>query len=132
MGPFRRQLIILLATATPAMAEVCTVARPGWAIADGPVGPWGELLFFATSVPALVMLAALVAGWVFRQQIFFLIAMLIAVVCLAPRYWPVDPDLLAAGQTEGCMGPSTLVIALLALIWCAALAGVFLRHKGAT
>ncbi len=132
MGPFRRQLIALLATATPAVAEVCDKARPGWTPADGAVGLWGELAAFMVTPAFGVMVVALVAGWYFRQQMLLAAVMLAAVVFAVPRHLPVNPDLIAAARVEGCMGDGTLVIGLLGLIWLGAMAGLFLRRKGVT
>ncbi len=132
MGPVRRQLILFLATATPAMAEVCDKTRSGWTPAHRPVGLWGEAAVFATSLAALVMLAALLVGWYFRQHLLLSGVMLAAVVLAIPRHWPVNQDLIAVARAEGCMGPPTLVIGLLALIWLGAIGGLFLRHKGVT
>lgn len=117
-------------TATPAFAEVCDKARPGWDPADGPLGIWGELLVFATSPAMLLVIAALAAGWYFRQSLLLSAAMLAALVFAVPQRWPVNPDLVAAARSEGCMGPPTLVIGLLGLVWCLALAGMLLRRKG--
>jgi hypothetical protein len=130
MGPVRRQLILLLATASPALAEVCDKTRPGWAAANGPVSAPGELLVFATTPAALLLVLALSAGWYFRQQLLLSAVMLAALVFIIPQRWPVNPDLLNAARTEGCVGPPTLVIGFLALIWCGAVAGLIVRRKG--
>jgi hypothetical protein len=132
MGPFRRQLALFIATATPAMAEVCDKTRPGWAPDDGPLGIWGEVLVFVTTPALLVIIIALIAGWYFRQHLLLSAVMLAAVVFAVPQYVPVNPELVAAAQAEGCMGPPTLVIGLLGLIWFCAMAGLFLRRKGVT
>lgn len=130
MGPFRRQLILCLLTTTPAMAEVCDKANPGWTPADGPVSGLGELIAFATTPAGLLMLVAVGAGWYFRQQILLSAVMLAALVFAIPRIWPVNLDLTNAARAEGCMGPPTLVIGFLALIWCIAVAGLLFRRKG--
>jgi hypothetical protein len=130
MGPLRRQLILLLASASPALAEVCDKTRPRWAAADGPVSAPGELLVFATTPAALLLLAALAAGWYFRQQLLLSATMLACLVFIIPQKWPVNPDLLNAARGEGCIGPPTLVIGFLGLIWCLAAAGLMFRRKG--
>jgi len=131
MGPVRRQLIILLATATPAIAEVCDKDRPHWSTADGPVSQWGEALYFLTTLPPILLIAALGAGWVFRQPVLFNGVTIIALVLLFPLLFPLNPQGLASGIAEGCKGPTTIVIGLLAAISCASMAGLILRHKGA-
>jgi hypothetical protein len=130
MGPFRRQLILFLATATPAMAEVCEKTRPGWSPADGPVTALGEALVFAMTPAALLLIVGVGAGWYFRQQLVLSAVVLASLVFAFPRIWPVNPDLLAAASAEGCIGPSSLVIGFLGLIWMAAMAGLILRRKG--
>ncbi len=132
MGPFRRQLILFMASAAPAMAEVCDKARPGWTPGDGPLGLWGELAAFVATPAMLAIVAALVAGWYFRQQVLLSAVMLGCLVFGIPQRWPVNPDLIAAARAEGCMGPPTLVIGLLALIWCGAAVGLFVRRKRVT
>ena len=130
MGPFRRLLTALLAPATPAWAEVCAKDRPAWVATDGPVTQWGEALSFLTTLPPLLLIAALIAGWVFRQPILFNITIIVALVLLFPLLFPLNPAALAMAMTEGCKGPTTIVIAILAAICCGALAGLILRRKG--
>jgi hypothetical protein len=130
MGPVRRQLILLLAPASPAFAEVCDKTRPGWTPADGPVSALGELLVFATTPAALLVLVAVAAGWYLRQQLLLSAVMLASLVFIIPQKWPVNPDLLLAARSEGCIGPPTLVIGFLGLIWCMAVAGLIFRRKG--
>jgi hypothetical protein len=131
MGSVRRQLMLFLATATPAMAEVCEKDRPNWSVADGPVSQWGEALHFLTSAPALLLLAAVVAGWVLRQSAALSGAVVVASVLMFPLLFPLNAETLAAAIREGCKGPPTIVIGLLAAICCVSIAGLILRRKGA-
>lgn len=63
MGPVRRRLTAALALfPAPALAEVCEKVRPGWNMADGPVGVLGETMFILSSFPGLVVLAFLAFG----------------------------------------------------------------------
>ena len=130
MGPVRRQLMLFMATATPATAAVCDQTSPGWTPADGRVSALGELLAFATTPAALILMVAVAAGWYFRQHVVMAAVMLGALVFAFPRIWPVNLDLTNAARAEGCMGPPTLVIGFLALLWCLAVAGVMFRRKG--
>jgi hypothetical protein len=130
MGPVRRQLILLMATASPALAEVCDTAHADWAPGDVPVTALAEAMAFVTTPAALLLLVGVVAGWYFRQQLVLSAVMLIALVFAFPRIWPVNPDMIAAARAEGCMGPPTLVIGFLGLIWCAAMVGLLVRRKG--
>jgi hypothetical protein len=123
MGSLRRQLSILIITITPAWAEVCDKDRPAWSAADGPVSQWGEALHFLTTLPPLLLIAALIAGWVFRQPILFNIVTIIALVLLFPLLFPLNQQGLASAMAEGCKGPTTIVIGMLAAICCTALAG---------
>ncbi len=119
-----------MAFANPALAEVCSTARPGWAPGDAPVSALAEALAFATTPAALLLLIGLGAGWFFRQQLLLVAVILASLVFMFPRLWPVNADLEAAARAEGCMGPPTLVIGFLALIWCAAMVGLLVRRKG--
>jgi hypothetical protein len=132
MGPLRRQLILFMVTATPAMAEVCDKSRPGWSPDHGPVTALGEALVFAATPAALLLLAGVGVGWYLRQQLLLTAVVMASLVFAIPRIWPVNPDLTAAARAEGCMGPPTLVIGLLGLIWLGAMAGLLLRRKGVT
>jgi nitrate reductase gamma subunit len=130
MGPLRRQLITLLASTTPAWAEVCDKDRPAWTTADGPVTQWGEALYFMTTLPPVLLIGALIAGWVFRQPLLFNIVIILASVLMFPLIYPPNAGTLALAIVEGCRGPTTIVIGILAAICCAALAGLILRRKG--
>lgn len=131
MGSVRRQLICLMATATPAMAEVCATDRPHWSTANGPVSQWGEALYFLTTLPPILLITALAAGWVFRQPVLLNSVTIIALVLLFPLLFPLNPQALASGMAEGCKGPATIVIGLLAAICGVSIAGLILRRRGA-
>lgn len=118
MGPFRRQLTAaaLLLLPTPALAEVCDKLRPGWALADGPVGLLGETIFVLSSFPGLVVLAFLAFGLA-RPNLW------ISTACAVPAL--VFGALLALSQgtegarqamAEGCVGNAfPIALALIAL-----------------
>lgn len=105
MGPVRRQLIAaLVLTPAPALAEVCDKVRPGWKLADGPVGVMGEAIFVLSSFPGLVVLAFLAFGLARPHR-------WISIACAAPAI--AFGGLLAITQgtetatlarAEGCLG----------------------------
>jgi hypothetical protein len=129
MGSFRRQLIALLLTTTPAYAEVCSVLRPGWSPADGPVSGWHEVIGFFTSIAGAALIIVLIIAVVFRLRLVLQGVVLIILVLAFPIIWPLDPGALQEARNEGCIGPPTMVIGLLGLLWLIAIAATFLRRK---
>ena len=117
MGPFRRQLtgaaLILALAPTSALAGVCDKIRPGWDLAQGPVGLLGETVFVLSSFPGLVVLAFLAFGLA-RPSLW------ISTACAVPAM--AFGALLALSQgtegaklalAEGCVGnafPIALVL----------------------
>jgi hypothetical protein len=131
MGSFRRQLIILFLMASPAMAEVCANQRPGWTPADGPATALTEVLHFLLWGGGGVVILGLLLGLYLRRSIILNAVMLVTLIMAVPYIWPLDPTTRQFALAEGCVGPSTLVIGLLGLIWIAALGGTLLKRKPA-
>ena len=131
MGSFRRQLIIWGMTASPAMAEVCQTLRPRWAVADGPATALSEVVQFLWWGGGGVVVLALILGLYLRKSIILNGVMVVVLIMSVPYLWPLDAAMQQLAMTEGCVGPSTLVIGLLGLIWVAALVGTLLKRKAA-
>ena len=104
----------IMALASPALADVCDTARPGW---DGTrVGAFGEALALFLSPAGLILLAASIIALRFRSQWLGLATIIlwtgfITVVTMA------DPTgMRADAMAEGCIGPPTLFIVAAAAI----------------
>lgn len=123
--------MLMVLTAGPAMAEVCSGVRPGWTPADGAVSAIGEVLRFVLWGGGAVLIAALIAGLYWRKRVVLNGVLLVALVMAVPYIWPLDPVARSFALTEGCVGPATLVIGVLGLIWAAALGGTLLKRKEA-
>ncbi|MGL5012657.1 MAG: hypothetical protein ACRC6I_22545 [Paracoccaceae bacterium] len=115
--------------ASPAMAEVCSAVRPGWSPGDGAVSVLGEAVRFLLWGGGAVLIAAVAAGIYWRKSIVLNAVLLLAVVMAVPYLWPLDPVTRGLAVAEGCVGPATGAIALLGLIWVAALVGLTLKRK---
>ncbi len=118
MGPVRGKLIagLALLVPAPALAEVCDKLRPGWAVADGPVGWLGEMLFTFTSPPGLALLALFgLAMW--RGWRWLLVIVTLAAVTLAfLLYVGNGAEMAAMARREGCIGSQTPAAALSLLL----------------
>ncbi|MDU9002890.1 hypothetical protein [Sedimentitalea todarodis] len=126
MGPLRRAVIVLLATATPALAEVCDKERPGWTPADGPATGLDEVVFHATSLPGLGILGALTLALLVGGRLYWTLSALFSGV-IALALWTTHSapdDITLAAIAEGCVGPKSLSIGFLAAIFVVALLGL--------
>ncbi len=131
MGPFRRQLMILLMTASPAMAGVCETVRPGWVPSDGAASALTEVMHFLLWGGGAVPIVGLALGLYFRKSIILNAVLLVTLIMSVPYIWPLDATTRTLAMAEGCIGQPTLVIAALGVIWVAALAGVLIGKKAA-
>jgi hypothetical protein len=129
MGSFRRQLIAYLLMASPAMAEVCETVRPGWSPADGPATMVTELLQFLVWGGGFVVVLGVILGLYFRKTIILNAVMLITLIMAVPYIWPFDAANRQLALTEGCVAAPTLVLAVLGLVWVAALVGALTKKK---
>lgn len=114
MGPIRGRLTLALLAPSPAWAEVCDKARPGW---DGvPVTAWQEALTLMTSPAALILLMLSLIALRFRSA-WGALAVTVLWTGLVTLVSMVDiSGLRDAAMTEGCIGSSALFIALIAAI----------------
>ncbi|MEM6971323.1 MAG: hypothetical protein AAF577_00850 [Pseudomonadota bacterium] len=114
----------LLLAASPALAEVCDKMRPAWSPVDGPVGHFGEVLFYAASPMGLATLAMLLAlaalGSLRRARVAWLVTT--ALLWLPVPYIALGASVLedTAGvqktaRREGCFGNPLLLLIVLSV-----------------
>lgn len=115
MGPLRRGLIFALLTPTAALAEVCSDVRP-FVSPGAPGTAFTEMVSLMGTPPSLILLVLSALAIRFRWQWAALgVVVLWSVwVSLVAMQTPDGPLLLAV--EEGCIGPPTLFIALVAAI----------------
>ena len=115
MGPLRRGLILGLLTPNAALAEVCDKVRPF--VSPGEPGTaFTEMVSLMGTPPSLILLVLSALAIRFRWQwaalgIVVLWSIWVSLVAMQPP----DGTLLLAIE-EGCVGPPTLFIALVAAI----------------
>ncbi|PTX54879.1 hypothetical protein C8N43_3702 [Litoreibacter ponti] len=104
----------VMASISPAWAEVCDKARPSW---DGaPVSALQEAVFLFSTVPALILVMASALVLRFRSQWGGLVVVLLwtGLVTMLTMVDPSGLDELAV--TEGCVGSPALFISVVAAI----------------
>ena len=112
MGPLRRGLILCVLP-LPAWAEVCDKQRPNW---DGtPVSTLNEAILLFSSAPALILLIVTAFVIRFKHQWGALVMVVLwAIFASFASFY--DADIKQSAIIEGCMGPSTLFVAVVAAI----------------
>lgn len=96
---------------------ICAVARPLWSPADGPVGPFGEVLFTLSSPLGTGFLVfagiALLAGSRLMTAMAAVLGAVLAWLVVIDREGPERAALADAAMREGCLGSPALVMPLI-------------------
>ncbi len=109
-----RLVVLLVLVASPALAEVCDKERPDW---DGmPVSAIAEAVILFLSPLGLILLACTALAVRYRSQ-WGGVAITVGWTGFATLVTMADPSgVRALAQAEGCIGPSSLFVALAAAI----------------
>ena len=132
MGPIRRRLTAaaaaLLASANMAFAQACETLRPNW---DGvPLSAFDEAIVLFASIPAMALLVASAIVVRTRNQ-WAALGIVVLWVILASIVSFGDTDIQQEAMIEGCMGSTTLYLAIVGAI-CIALVAYTAPRKASS